>query len=65
MISPMDIRRAPIVETGKLAALFILAYVAGVLSAHDTGNTAWWLYLICFAGAVALLGVLMREVWNP
>jgi hypothetical protein len=61
----MDIRRAPLVKTGKLAALFILAYVAGVLSAHDTGNAVWWLYLICVAGAVALLAALIREVWNP
>jgi hypothetical protein len=61
----MDIRRAPMAKTGKLVALFILAYVAGVLSAHGTDNAAWWLSQICVLGAVALLAVLIREVWNP
>jgi len=60
----MDIRRAPMAKTGKLVALFILAYVAGVLSAHGADNAAWWLSLICGVGAVALLVVLIREVWN-
>jgi hypothetical protein len=61
----MDIRRAPMAKTGKLVALFILAYEAGVLGAHGTSNAAWWLSLICAVGAVALLAVLIREVWKP
>lgn len=52
-------------KTGKLVALFILAYVAGVLSAHGVDNAAWWLSLICTVGAVALLVVLIREARIP
>jgi len=61
----MDIRRASMAKTGKLVALFSLAYVAGVLSAYGASNAAWWLSLVCVVGAVALLAVLIREVWNP